>query len=467
MCRPVVQIAVDPSDAGRLDHARVLVDSFERLVGVALESHQDGSVRRALDRRQARAGIPGRGDPHDLADVREDLVRPEASGGPSRSGSRRSPPKTAVASSSVRGLPNGSSEGDVGSGPRRRGDLHDHRAEIDHELRGEGDTRRAAARSPRRSAGSAWSGRGGDGPLEAVAPTRVAAITAGARSGVGGQSSSRRGQGVAEVGVAHRTQPLAHPASSTTARKRAIARERRDLTVPGRTPSTSAVSFSDRPRRNRYPITSRSGGGRTLSAATSVSRSAPPSAAASGDGAASPSETAAARRARPWRRRVDRARFRASLATIFSSHGRKGESGPEPGERVIGLHERLLGRVLRLTAIARDQPGDTEGDLPVPLHQLLVRIVVALAGSPCELGVLQWSALHGSLSLHGCLHRRRPSTGSRAPTRPTASRCPSPRRRPRRSRRRGRRAPSARRSSTTGEPPICLSASRYCRLIVF
>ncbi len=45
----------------------------------------------------------------------------------------------------------------------------------------------------------------------------------------------------------------------------------------------------------------------------------------SGDGATSPETTAAARRASPARRPADRRRFRASFATIRSSHGRKGD----------------------------------------------------------------------------------------------------------------------------------------------
>ncbi len=243
------------------------------------------------------------------------------------------------------------------------------------------------------------------GPRAAGVPIETRAIDAGRELRGGGPVDVERRQGNTELIVRHRTDALAHAGSSSTVRSRAIARESRDLAVPSRTSSTSAVS----PPTGRAGTGTRSphgpGGESRLSAAINASWSSRARAAVSGDGAASPSETAAARRARPWRRRVDRARFRASFATIFSSHGRKGASGPEPGERVVGLHECLLGRVLRLAAIARDQPGDTEGDLPVPLHQILVRSVVALAGSPCELGVLQWSALHGSFSLHGCLHR--------------------------------------------------------------
>src|SRR5687768_10797369 len=79
----------------------------------------------------------------------------------------------------------------------------------------------------------------------------------------------RRQRG-AELLVPHRPEAFAHGGSSNTPRRRAIALESRDLAVPSRTSSTSAVSLSERPSRNRYPITSRSGGGRRLSAAINI-----------------------------------------------------------------------------------------------------------------------------------------------------------------------------------------------------
>ena len=191
------------------------------------------------------------------------------------------------------------------------------------------------------------------------------------------------------------------------------------------------------PRTSRAGTGSRSphgrGGESRLSAAINTSWSSRARAAVSGDGAASPSETAAARRARPWRRRVDRARLRASFATILSSQGRKGASGTEPGERVVGLHECLLGRVLRLAAIARDQPGDTEGDLPVPLDAdprtqrrrplgLAVRARrPPVVGPPRELFPSQ---LRTPVGPHGGSRSARP-LGLRVETYPVEG-CPSP-----------------------------------------
>ena len=61
------------------------------------------------------------------------------------------------------------------------------------------------------------------------------ARTRGATSGSGGHSTLQRAQAVVD----------AHSSSSS----RASARDSRDFTVPGRQPSTAAVSASDSPRR--------------------------------------------------------------------------------------------------------------------------------------------------------------------------------------------------------------------------
>ena len=121
------------------------------------------------------------------------------------------------------------------------------------------------------------------------------------------------------------------PAPRGRSRNRPIALESLDLTVPSRTSSTSAVSISE--RLEQEPVPDHLAVGRRQPFDRGDERFAilSDTAAVSGDGAASPSETAAARRARPWRRRADRARFRASFATILSNHGRNGESSRNRG----------------------------------------------------------------------------------------------------------------------------------------
>src|SRR5918996_896824 len=132
-------------------------------------------------------------------------------------------------------------------------------------------------------------------------------------------------------GVPHGSEPKAsdgHTSTSIRARRRSSARARRDLTVPRRQSSAAAVSSSESSRKYRHAITSRSSSRRPSTAASSSARSSDSSRAASGDGTAPPeSGSSAARSASRSRLPADLRRFRASLATMRSTHGRKGASG--------------------------------------------------------------------------------------------------------------------------------------------
>src|SRR5918996_1448363 len=132
-------------------------------------------------------------------------------------------------------------------------------------------------------------------------------------------------------GVPHGSEPKAsdgHTSTSIRARRRSSARARRDLTVPRRQSSAAAVSSSESSRKYRHAITSRSSSRRPSTAASSSARSSDSSRAASGDGPAPPeSGSSAARSASRSRRPADLRRFRASLATMRSTQGRKGASG--------------------------------------------------------------------------------------------------------------------------------------------
>src|SRR5207342_2549288 len=102
-------------------------------------------------------------------------------------------------------------------------------------------------------------------------------------------------------------------------------------------------------------------------------------------------------------------------------------AGPEPVERVERLHERLLCGVLGLGGASRDQPCGAERHLPVPLQELAVGLNVTVAREPCELDVLQWTALH-SVG-HPALHRAGAagSAGRVATYRPSRCRTSAPR----------------------------------------
>ena len=94
--------------------------------------------------------------------------------------------------------------------------------------------------------------------------------------------------------------------------------------------------------------------------------------------------------------------MRASLATIWSSQGRKGAPRAEAAERPVGLDEAVLRGVLGVGGVAGDEVRGAEGDPLVCLHDLLVRVHVAALGALDELALLG-----GRPSTVPVLHRRR------------------------------------------------------------
>src|SRR5215210_2346740 len=64
-------------------------------------------------------------------------------------------------------------------------------------------------------------------------------------------------------------------------------------------------------------------------------------------------------------------------------------AGPEATEGAVSLHEGLLGRVLGLRGVARDEVGGAEGHLLVAAHQPLIRRGVSTFRPLCELRVIR------------------------------------------------------------------------------
>ena len=117
--------------------------------------------------------------------------------------------------------------------------------------------------------------------------------------------------------------------------------------------------------------------------------------AASGDGTAPPeSGSSAARSASRSRRPADLRRFRASLATIASSQGRKGAPRRKRPSDAVGLDEGLLHDVLGVGGRAREQVGGAKRDRLMLLHEGAEGAGVALLRAGDELVVCQWPVLH-------------------------------------------------------------------------
>src|SRR5215204_2356931 len=64
-------------------------------------------------------------------------------------------------------------------------------------------------------------------------------------------------------------------------------------------------------------------------------------------------------------------------------------AGPEASERAVRFHEGLLGRVLGLRGVARDEVGGAEGHLLVAAHQPLISRSVSTLRPLCELRVIR------------------------------------------------------------------------------
>src|SRR6266511_1949174 len=68
--------------------------------------------------------------------------------------------------------------------------------------------------------------------------------------------------------------------------------------------------------------------------------------------------------------------------------------GTESLERVVRLHERVLGGVLRVRSASGDEERGSKREFPVPRYQLPVRLDIAILGQLDEPSFLQWTALH-------------------------------------------------------------------------
>ena len=133
-------------------------------------------------------------------------------------------------------------------------------------------------------------------------------------------------------------QPLAGPA------RRASSRRRGGVPVRRRSPTSLKGGRSTAPQRR--PARRRAAHPPLRAAAAAASRRS-----SSGVGAASPTRPAGGAAARPWwntRGRGPRRWFRASFATTRSSQGRNGDPVRKATECPVGLHERLLGGILRV-----------------------------------------------------------------------------------------------------------------------
>ena len=236
------------------------------------------------------------------------------------------------------------------------------------------------------------------------------------------------------------------------------------------------------PSRNRYPITSRSGGRQSVERRDQCLSIF----LCEGRGLRGRGRVPVGDRGRAQGQALATAGGSSSVASLVRDDLEQPRPErrvrPEPGERVVGLHECLLGRVLRLAAVARDEPGDTEGDLPVPLHQLLVcrrRRPLGLAvrarrppvvGPPRELFPSRLLTPRAGCAVPASSRRSRRAFDETAlppPGRETypVEGCPSPF-----AWSASATIPAASPASSIGttilddaEPPICLSVSRYCK----
>src|ERR1044072_9145436 len=127
----------------------------------------------------------------------------------------------------------------------------------------------------------------------------------------------------------------------------------------------------------------------------SVSRCSASRALASGEGAASPEGVAATVRSVRWARRAAaRRRVRGSLGGGGRRPRASRRARAKAVERGPGLHDPLLGGVLRIGGAAGDEVGRAKCDPLICLHEVSIGGFIALLGSLDELRFLQWTALH-------------------------------------------------------------------------
>ena len=63
-------------------------------------------------------------------------------------------------------------------------------------------------------------------------------------------------------------------------------------------------------------------------------------------------------------------------------------------QRSVGLHEPVLGSVLRLGGVPDDEVGDSEGDALICVHEFSVGVLVSALRPFDELRLIEWSAHH-------------------------------------------------------------------------
>src|ERR671934_1022805 len=103
-------------------------------------------------------------------------------------------------------------------------------------------------------------------------------------------------------------------------------------------------------------------------------------------------------RARPQRQRVAARARAAAVASLVRDDLQQPRpqrlAGAEPVQRPVGLHERVLGSVLRLGRVPDDEVGDAEGDALVCVHEFSVGVLVSALRPFDELRLIEWSAHH-------------------------------------------------------------------------
>src|ERR671930_1464552 len=103
-------------------------------------------------------------------------------------------------------------------------------------------------------------------------------------------------------------------------------------------------------------------------------------------------------RSRPQGQRVATRARAAAVASLvrddLQEPGPERLAGTESVQRAVGLHERVLGSVLRLGGVSDDEVGDAEGDALVCVHEFSVGVLVAALRPFDELRLIEWPAHH-------------------------------------------------------------------------
>ena len=275
-------------------------------------------------------------------------------------------------------------------------------------------TANSAAR-PRASARRPVGRRRGAVPAGRRSSPAAASSRARTRSSSGGVAGTRaRGRGRRGCARAHSSP------TSSSARRRSSARESRDLTVPARSPSArGGLGLRELEQIAAGEITSRSASRRRSARRAADrgvrSRGAP----LSGDGTASPWATLpGSARHEPLAPSGRDPPVTSLVRDDLQQPGSKPSAPAKAVERTVSLHERVLGRLLRLRGRTRDHPGRAKGDRLVLLTTSLVGHRVAALRALDQRGLVQWPVLHCTDSYNpraGSVPARRHRIGSTRP----------------------------------------------------